>query len=71
MKKTEGKLDKIIELLEAIKAAQTPYYYYPPVYYLPQPYITLPPSDETSCQDDCDISGETYTDKDGQVTYTH
>ena len=45
MSEIEDKLDKIIELLEGIKANQpVPYYYYPPIVYYPtvnppsQPY---------------------------------
>ena len=43
--KINKSLEKMIELLEAIKANQpVPYHYYPPVYYppCPQPYIPYP-----------------------------
>ena len=36
-------LEKMIELLEAIKATQTLVYYYPPVYYPPCPQPYYPP----------------------------
>lgn len=46
MVKKEDKLDKIIKLLEEIKASQAiPYYVYPPIYYYPpqpQPYLPQP-----------------------------
>ena len=45
MASKEDKLDKIIKLLKEIKANQPmPYYFFPPIYYPPepQPYIPNP-----------------------------
>ena len=47
MSNTEEKLDKIIKLLEDIKAGQpmpySPRFLYPPIPYYPQPYIPMYP----------------------------
>ena len=61
----EEEINKIIKLLEEIKANQpVPYYYYPPVYYPPCPPPYIPPY-EPYVPYQPSTSGGTVKDKEG------